>query len=72
MINVTFVLKEAETNHGQNVFVVGNIRELGQWDISKAIKLQTDEEFYPMWTSAEILLSLEDLSYDVEYKFVKI
>ena len=37
MINLTFVLKDAVTNHGQNVFVVGSIRELGQWDVSSKL-----------------------------------
>lgn len=30
---------QVETNLGEEVFVSGNIHELGSWDISKALKL---------------------------------
>ena len=95
MINVTFVLRNAQTKHGQNVFVIGSIPELGQWNVSrftitnlttiltgfllyfkidKAMKLQTEPEFYPMWTSPEIKLDFTSWQkpYSLEYKFVKI
>ena len=72
MLNVTFVLKQAETKPGQYVQIVGNIPELGQWDVSKKIKLHTNETFYPMWTSEEITINLNHGLKKLEYKFVKI
>ena len=42
------------------------------YQITKAVKLQTDEDFYPMWTSAEIVLNVDGPSQKMQYKFVKI
>ena len=35
MIGVKFELKDAPINHGEHLYVVGNLPELGDWDVSK-------------------------------------
>lgn len=40
--------------------------------ITQSVTMKTDEEFYPMWTTSEILINLDGASKNVEYKFVKI
>ena len=39
MINVTFVVRDAETKHGQNVYIVGNVLELGKWNVGDIYSL---------------------------------
>lgn len=38
-MHVTFQIKEAKTNFGQSVFLLGNKAELGEWKINHAIAL---------------------------------
>ena len=57
---------EAQTDFGQNVFVVGDAPELGSWDPSSALAL--DPSAYPRWSGA---LKLE-AGRSVSYKFIKI
>lgn len=33
-MNVTFQIKDAKTNLGESLFLVGNKDELGKWDVS--------------------------------------
>ncbi|GGT03711.1 hypothetical protein GCM10010156_71980 [Planobispora rosea] len=44
---------EAATAFGQNVFVVGNLPELGGWDPAKALRLSSGD--YPVWRGALLL-----------------
>jgi hypothetical protein len=37
----------AETSPGEEVWICGNVIELGCWNIDKALKLQTTKEIYP-------------------------
>jgi len=46
-VNVAFICQDTETVWGQNVYVVGNIAELGRWDTDKARIL--DPKNYPDW-----------------------
>jgi len=48
-IPVTIV---AHTSPGEEVFVTGNLRQLGQWDTDLAIGLTTDKDSYPAWTGS--------------------
>ena len=38
------------TSFGSSLFVVGNLKLLGDWDINNAIALSTTSETYPVWT----------------------
>ena len=71
-VSVRFKVNNATTNYGVNVYIVGNVPELGAWDVSKAIgPLFNDTPtigVYPTW--------FFDISVPadtkIEYKFVKI
>ena len=39
-----------KTSFGSSLFVVGNLKLLGNWDISNAIALSTTSDTYPIWT----------------------
>ena len=56
---------EAETDLGQNVFVVGNVPELGNFDPEQAQPLAPDS--YPIW-SGIVELTPET---EIEYKYIK-
>lgn len=47
-VNVTFTCNNGTTVLGQNVYVVGNLAQLGSWNTAKAIKLSPTA--YPRWT----------------------
>ena len=67
MATVTFKC-EYQTIFGQELHIAGNIEELGKWDPSKSIKMETDETSYPIWTS-----SLEvtcPVGMTIEYKYI--
>jgi len=57
---------QAETAWGQNVYVVGNVAELGAWNTANAVPLTTGTGTYPRWTGNGTLPT----NTDVEYKFV--
>ena len=65
-VKVVFTCHNGETSWGQNVYVVGSIPELGNWDTDKARIL--NPENYPDWGS-----SLPDLPTDTyfEWKCIK-
>ncbi len=68
---VRFIAKNATTEYGQNVYLVGNCVELGNWDTSKAIG--------PFYNATETIASYPDWFFDVsvpegynlEFKFIK-
>ena len=41
----------AETKFGEEVFLCGNINQLGNWNTHLAHKLYTNESNYPEWKS---------------------
>lgn len=47
--SVTFKCK-FETSFGSCLYVVGNLRVLGSWNVSNAIPLKTTSDTYPLWT----------------------
>lgn len=49
--SVNFSCANGDTVWGQNVYVTGNIAELGNWNTAEAVKLEPNN--YPTW-SAEI------------------
>ena len=52
---------------GQSVYVSGNVAELGNWDISKALQLTCTSDTYPNWRGSASLPA----GQTIEYKFVK-
>ncbi len=66
-----FIVNNASTDYGTNVYLVGNVEELGAWDTDKAIG--------PLFNSTESIASYPSWFYDVsvpanttiEFKFIK-
>ncbi|MBB4910051.1 carbohydrate-binding module family 20 domain-containing protein [Actinophytocola algeriensis] len=57
---------QAETSWGQNVFVVGNVPQLGSWNPANAVPLTTNSSTYPRWHGSGTLPA----NTNIEYKFV--
>jgi glycosidase len=68
-VSVRFVVNNAETVIGQNVYLVGNISELGNWDTSKAKGPMFNQVIYqyPTWYYEVSVPAGET----IEYKFIK-
>ena len=64
-VNVNFTCNNGNTYFGQSVYAVGNIPELGDWDVASAIKLDTSN--YPTWSRS---ITVPQQS-DIEWKCVK-
>lgn len=70
-VAVRFIAKEAYTTYGQNVYLVGNCVELGNWDTDKAVG--------PFFNATNSIASYPDWFFDVsvpagrniEFKFIK-
>ncbi|MCD4739405.1 MAG: alpha amylase C-terminal domain-containing protein [Anaerolineae bacterium] len=64
-IPTIFNVSNAYTNWGQNIYVVGNIAALGNWNPCSAVQLTPDG--YPTWSGVVNLPA----STTVEYKYIK-
>ncbi|SFK65699.1 Glycosidase [Lachnospiraceae bacterium KH1T2] len=63
---VNFTIKNAETFWGQNIYLVGNIDELGNWDPDNAVGPAKCDD-YPTW-NIEVSLPKDK---EVEFKAIK-
>ena len=63
--DVHFYVNNATTYWGQNVYVVGNVPELGNWNTSSAVLLSPNN--YPTWDGTVNMSG----GTAVEYKFIK-
>jgi len=69
--SVSFHVECGLTKPGERVFVVGSLPELGAWDPAGALACNTSEETFPIWSSAEQLLSLQGQdSVKLEFKLL--
>jgi glycosidase len=64
---VTFTASSATTVPGQDVYVVGNIPELGEWDPRRAVKMAPTA--YPTWS---VPVSYLPRGQAIEFKFIKV
>ena len=62
-----FTCLNGQTSIGESIYIVGNIPELGNWDIKKAIKLNPVE--YPTWT--QYITNIPANSKNIEWKCIK-
>ncbi|MCL6616049.1 MAG: alpha-amylase [Anoxybacillus ayderensis] len=62
---ITFTVNNATTVWGQNVYVVGNISQLGNWDPVHAVQMTPSS--YPTWTVTIPLLQGQNM----QFKFIK-
>ncbi|USZ66962.1 alpha-amylase family glycosyl hydrolase [Halorussus salilacus] len=69
-VSVRFVAEDAETETGENVYVVGNVHELGDWDTDRAVGpfFNRVVHEYPDWYFDVNVPA----GTDIEFKFVKI
>lgn len=63
---INFTCNNGTTSWGQNVYIVGNNAQLGNWDTSKAVKL--DPSNYPSWTGT---VSGFTANSNVQWKCIK-
>jgi glycosidase len=68
-VSIRFVVHNAYTNWGENVYLVGNVHELGNWDPNKAIGPLFNQVIYsyPSWY---IDVSVPE-GTPLEFKFIK-
>ena len=67
---VRFIVQNATTAYGQNIYIVGNCLELGNWDTEKAVG--------PFFNATETIAKYPDWFFDIsapqgyalEYKFI--
>lgn len=69
LLPIRIVVEQAHTNLGTDVYIVGNIHELGEWDPDKAIGPFFNQVMYtyPNWYY-DIALPINE---KIEYKFIK-
>ncbi|WP_158057182.1 alpha-amylase family glycosyl hydrolase [Halorussus halophilus] len=68
-VSVRFVVNDATTETGENVYVVGNVHELGNWDTARAVGPFFNQVVheYPNWYYDVNLPA----GRDIEFKFIK-
>lgn len=66
-LKLKFQLKCKHTNFGENVHLVGNSDQLGNWNTNKSIKLNTDSNLFPLWESNSISFNSKS---NLEYKYI--
>eukprot|EP00347_Sterkiella_histriomuscorum_P002420 403368223 len=70
-MQVRFRLKKAETRMGENLFIVGNIPSLSNWNARSALPMNTDKSRYPQWDSVQsIQLNDVEALGQIEYKYI--
>ena len=57
-----------ETKTGQNVYVLGNTKELGNWQPEKGLKLTTNIKTYPLWFATEEIKC--PIGTEINYKYI--
>ncbi|MBL4940449.1 MAG: alpha amylase C-terminal domain-containing protein [Colwellia sp.] len=65
-VDVNFTCQNGTTVMGQNVYVVGSISELGNWDTANAVKLNPTS--YPTWTGT---INSLPASTNIQWKCIK-
>ena len=66
LVRVTFTVNGYVTSPGQDIYVSGNVPELGNWDLSKAVKLRWIDS--DTWSGPAFFLASKGTT--VQYKFV--
>lgn len=66
----------AHTQTGESIGIVGSTPELGQWDVTRCLRLRTRADLYPLWhTPTDIQLTqatpVSGDRHRVEYKYVR-
>ena len=68
-LEVEFIIQNANTKWGEYLCIVGNIAQLGSWNLSKAQELYTSE--FPIWkTKNKLIITSAEEAKNIEYKYV--
>lgn len=67
-VDFTFKVNNKTSYFGEKLYVCGNIKELGNWDIKNGFNLTTDKNLYPSWKGT-ITLPIDTY---IEFKFVSV
>ena len=62
-------LEKNKTQFGENIYIVGSGKELGNWDVQKSLELSTNAKSYPKWESE--FIHFDENSKNLEYKYIK-
>ena len=57
-----------ETKINEELYICGNLKELGDWNIEKSPKMETNDSLYPIWESS-IQLNCP-VGMTIEYKYL--
>ena len=66
-LSLQFQIECKDTKPGDNVYVVGNASELGNWKAENSQKLKTDKNKFPLWESEPISFNSKT---QLEYKYI--
>ena len=66
-LKLKFQLICKNTVFGENVSLLGNQTQLGNWDTNKSIELKTDKHIFPLWESNPISFNNNS---NLEYKYI--
>ena len=66
LVRVTFTVNGFVTSPGQDIYVSGNVPELGNWDLTKAVKLRFIDS--DTWSGPAFFLASKGQT--IQYKFV--
>ena len=66
-INLKFKIKCDETKFGEEVYITGNTKELGNWNSNNSKKLMSDSKKFPIWESNQISFNSNS---NLEYKYI--
>ena len=66
-LNLQFQLECKETQLGEEIYIVGNSNELGNWNVNHSKKLSTDSKRFPLWESNPINFQSKS---KLEYKYI--
>ena len=66
-INLKFKIKCDETKFGEELYITGNTKELGNWNSNNSKKLMSDSKKFPIWESNQISFTSNS---NLEYKYI--
>ncbi len=66
-INVKFEIQCKETQFGEDLYIIGNSNELGNWNVNQSQKLKTDSSKFPLWETDNIKFKKKS---PLEYKYI--
>ena len=69
LTSVKFIVK-CDTIWKDDLFIVGNYPELGQWQSQRAVPLMTTGEKFTQWESPVLHLDMKRRQSALEYKYI--